>query len=201
MRQPRPAPGVIQGTVFHDAAYDGQFDSDDSPWAGVTVTLWTKLGQLATTTTDANGHYSFTAYPGHYNIQVATQPGYSFTPTGDSDVSTSGWSGFHELTTNGTLTLDAGLGIPPAPAPPVTITKCYTFGGQPVAMRKVVAGQPAALYYLHADHLGSTVLVTDRSGNAFETQQYHAYGRPRGGGALPTDSVLAALQIRAILLA
>ena len=51
------------------------------------------------------------------------------------------------------------------------------------------------------NHLGSTVLVTDRSGNAFETQQYHAYGRPRGGGALPTDSVLAALQIRAILLA
>ncbi|MCB0089100.1 MAG: hypothetical protein KDE54_14415 [Caldilineaceae bacterium] len=142
---------------------------------------------MATTTTDANGHYSFTAYPGHYNIQVAAQPGYSFTPTGDSDVNASGWSGFHELTTNGTLTLDAGLGIPPAPVPPVTITKCYTFNGQPVAMRKVVDGQPDALYYLHADHLGSTVLVTDRSGNAFETQQYRAYGRPRGGGTLPTD--------------
>ncbi|MCB0083115.1 MAG: RHS repeat-associated core domain-containing protein, partial [Caldilineaceae bacterium] len=36
-------------------------------------------------------------------------------------------------------------------------------------------------------HLGSTVLVTDSDGNAFETQQYYAYGRPRGGGALPTD--------------
>ncbi|MEZ4661501.1 MAG: RHS repeat-associated core domain-containing protein [Caldilineaceae bacterium] len=31
------------------------------------------------------------------------------------------------------------------------------------------------------------MLVTDRDGNAFETQQYYAYGRPRGGGALPTD--------------
>lgn len=86
---------------LRNAAYIGQFDS---LLAGVAVTLWTKLGQLATTTTDANGHYSFTPYAGHHNIQVATQPGYSCIPTGDSDVNASGWSGFHELATNGTLT-------------------------------------------------------------------------------------------------
>ena len=34
---------------------------------------------------------------------------------------------------------------------------------------------------------GSTGLVTNRDGNAVENQQYYAYGRPRGGGALPTD--------------
>ena len=45
-----------------------------------------------------------------------------------------------------------------------------------------------ALYYLHADHLGSTVLTTDANGVSQSNQQYAAFGSPRGGsGTLPTD--------------
>ena len=44
-----------------------------------------------------------------------------------------------------------------------------------------------ALYYLHADHLGSTVMTTQ--GQAIDsTQQYAAFGSPRSSsGTLPTD--------------
>jgi len=40
------------------------------------------------------------------------------------------------------------------------VTKYYYFNGQRVAMR-----QNGQLTYLHGDHLGSTVLTTDSSGN------------------------------------
>ena len=40
------------------------------------------------------------------------------------------------------------------------------------------------LYYLHADHLGSTVMTTE--GHTVITQEYNAYGSKRGGGTLPT---------------
>jgi RHS repeat-associated protein len=63
-----------------------------------------------------------------------------------------------------------------------TVTKYYFFAGQRVAMK--VGGE---LYYLHPDHLGSTVQVT-RSGATFVANQgYSGYGKYRLGGALPTD--------------
>ena len=46
----------------------------------------------------------------------------------------------------------------------------------------------STLYYLHADHLGSTVLTTDANGNIHSNQQYAAFGAPRSSsGTLPTD--------------
>jgi YD repeat-containing protein len=63
-----------------------------------------------------------------------------------------------------------------------TVTKYYYFAGQRVAMR--VNG---AITYLHSDHLGSTVLTTDRAGNNVTSQGYRAYGAYRSGGVLPTD--------------
>ncbi len=66
-----------------------------------------------------------------------------------------------------------------------TITKYYFFAGQRIAMNK-----GGTLYYLHSDHLGSTVLTTQ--GATTVSQQYCAYGRKRtgttcpGGNSLPT---------------
>ncbi len=41
------------------------------------------------------------------------------------------------------------------------------------------------VYYLHGDHLGSTVLETDDSGNRHATQNYFAFGARRGGTGTP----------------
>jgi RHS repeat-associated protein len=63
------------------------------------------------------------------------------------------------------------------------VTKYYYFGGQRVAMRN-----PDGVYYLHADHLGSTSLTTDESGTVVARQLYYPYGSVRWSeGILPTD--------------
>jgi YD repeat-containing protein len=68
----------------------------------------------------------------------------------------------------------------------ITETKYYFFGSQRVAMRK-----NGVLSYLHADHLGSTLLATDASGAVVDNNQprYYAYGRERlpNVAGLPTD--------------
>ncbi len=75
-------------------------------------------------------------------------------------------------------------------APPVGQTwKTYYFaGGQLIAMR-VLTSTGDALYYLHSDHLGSTSLTTDSSGNVTARQNYYPFGqiRPGGVGTMPTD--------------
>ena len=63
------------------------------------------------------------------------------------------------------------------------VTKYYYLGGQRVAMRK-----DGVLYYLLSDHLGSTTVITDQSGNVVSQQLYKPYGEPRWStGTLPTD--------------
>ena len=59
-----------------------------------------------------------------------------------------------------------------------TATKYYFFNGQRFA-QKVGSG---SVTYLHADHLGSTVLTTGVAGS----KKYHAYGSARSG-SVPTD--------------
>jgi hypothetical protein len=71
-------------------------------------------------------------------------------------------------------------------------TSYYYAGGTRVAMR-----QAGAVYYLHADHLGSTSLVTCGSAGGCKgmpyqgvlaEQLYMPYGAPRWtSGTLPTD--------------
>lgn len=60
----------------------------------------------------------------------------------------------------------------------------YTSGGnQRIATR--VAGQ---VYYIHSDHLGSTTLLTDESGNEVSRIHYSPYGSIiESSGSLPTD--------------
>jgi RHS repeat-associated protein len=62
-------------------------------------------------------------------------------------------------------------------------TKYYYFGSTRVAMRK-----GSELYYLHGDHLGSTSLTTDASGNIVAQSRYLPYGQERWTwGAAQTD--------------
>jgi RHS repeat-associated protein len=62
-------------------------------------------------------------------------------------------------------------------------TSYYLANGQPVALR-----QNTTVSYLHSDHLGSTSLTTDASGNVAARQKYLPYGQVRSTtGTLPTD--------------
>jgi RHS repeat-associated protein len=81
--------------------------------------------------------------------------------------------------------MKASLSAPPAGQ---TWKTYYSAGGQLVAMR-VLTATGNTLYYLHSDHLGSTSLTTDSSGNVTARQNYYPYGqiRPGGSGTMPTD--------------
>ncbi len=70
-----------------------------------------------------------------------------------------------------------------AEARTVVVKKYYSVAGQRIAMR-----ENGVLYYLHSDHLGSTSLTTDESGNVAAAQKYLPYGEVRWvTGTLPTD--------------
>ena len=62
------------------------------------------------------------------------------------------------------------------------VTKYYSFAGQRIAMKR-----DGILTYLHSDHLGSTVLETNTSGQIVSDQRYYAYGRQRDTGPVNTD--------------
>jgi RHS repeat-associated protein len=74
--------------------------------------------------------------------------------------------------------------------PPGQIWKTYySAGSQLIAMRVITTGGNA-LYFLHGDHLGSTSLTTDASGNVVARQLYDAWGNIRASassGTMPTD--------------
>ncbi len=64
-------------------------------------------------------------------------------------------------------------------------TSYYAFGGAMVAMRTTAT---ATLTYLHGDHLGSTSLTTNASGQKVSEQRYKPYGEVRwsSGAGMPT---------------
>lgn len=61
---------AVSGQVYHDRNDNGLPESGEEGIAGVTITLWGEAGnKVATTTTDAEGRYSFTELnPGTYRI-------------------------------------------------------------------------------------------------------------------------------------
>ncbi len=64
-----------------------------------------------------------------------------------------------------------------------TASKYYSFGGLRVAVKF-----GSTLYYLHVDHLGSTSVATDTSGNPISKQTYFAFGAMRTSERTsPTD--------------
>ncbi|MCC9609755.1 carboxypeptidase regulatory-like domain-containing protein [Blastopirellula sp. JC732] len=68
-------PGSIGGYVWSDTDDDCLFDANEKPISGVTIKLLDAAGNvIATTKTDANGHYLFNnLLPGLYTV-VETQP-------------------------------------------------------------------------------------------------------------------------------
>ena len=78
----------ITGTVYRDGNRSGALDSDEKLYEGVTVQLRDKDGNVvATTTTDADGTYSFDKLPaGTYSVTVVQDgPIASLEQTGDPD--------------------------------------------------------------------------------------------------------------------
>jgi RHS repeat-associated protein len=67
----------------------------------------------------------------------------------------------------------------------VVVTKYYFFGGQRIARRSSVDGYKP--FYLHADHLGSTVLESNEAGVVSSDQKYHAYGTQRDSGKVASE--------------
>ena len=109
------APSTITGTVFTDANADGAQENSDAGLGSQTVNLLNTAGTaIATTTTAANGTYSFTGVaPGDDTVQVIAQPGRTFSPVGasttlpDSTVSTTGASAV-TVASGSTSTVNAG---------------------------------------------------------------------------------------------
>jgi hypothetical protein len=68
----------ITGTIFYDVSGTGEYDDlyedgTDVPYGNITVYLWDENGtQIGETTTDANGHYTFThLVNGDYTVSVS----------------------------------------------------------------------------------------------------------------------------------
>jgi RHS repeat-associated protein len=69
-----------------------------------------------------------------------------------------------------------------------TETKYYYAGGARVAMRVCPGGTCSAPTYLLSDHLGSTTVTTDASGNLVSELKYKPWGETRSAsGTTPTD--------------
>ncbi|MCY2987061.1 MAG: hypothetical protein NTY19_04235, partial [Planctomycetota bacterium] len=130
--------------VWVDANANGLQDAGELGLSGVTVKLLDANGTTPpqTTTTDASGHYGFTAAPGKYQFQFMAPDGYVFTTqyaTGDqtaandSNANAFGFSGQVTLLPNASgasdQTIDAGL---LTPQNNVGVTKTDSVGGSSI---------------------------------------------------------------------
>jgi len=112
-------PASIGDFVWDDVDRDGIQDAGEVGIESVEVNLYDGSGNLIdTTTTDANGYYSFAGLaPGDYYIQFARPSGYVFSPqdqgtddTVDSDADSTGKTATFILASGQTdTTLDAGM--------------------------------------------------------------------------------------------
>jgi hypothetical protein len=110
---------IIGNYVWNDLNDDGIQEAGEPGISGVTLTLTgTTSGGVAvnqTTTTDANGLYSFTEAPGTYTVAVSTPAGYVPTVTGrgttatDSNTSPSGTTPVTLPSGGSDLTIDFGF--------------------------------------------------------------------------------------------
>jgi hypothetical protein len=123
----------VAGTAFQDSNGNGIKDSGESGFATISVSLCNSSGTVvASTTTDANGHYQFTQLPaGNYAVVFSQQDGYTFSPeyqgsdpTVYSDVDSTGTTALFTLTAGQVQNyMNAGF-------VPVTTTGTATIEGQ-----------------------------------------------------------------------
>ncbi|NUN10954.1 MAG: carboxypeptidase regulatory-like domain-containing protein, partial [Ignavibacteriaceae bacterium] len=115
----------IGDKVWLDANKNGIQDSGENGFANVTVKLYTSANVLqSTTTTDANGLYSFTnLIPGNYYVQFVLPSGYSFSPKdqgsndavdSDADVTDGKTTVTNLVAGENDVTWDAGIYVTPA---------------------------------------------------------------------------------------
>jgi len=111
-------PAQIGDKVWLDNNANGVQDAGEAGISGVTVELKNAGGTvIQSTTTDANGLYSFSVDPGTYSVAIQTPSGYVITgkdlggdDAKDSDINASGQTGTYTLAAGQTdLTADAGL--------------------------------------------------------------------------------------------
>ena len=69
---------------------------------------------------------------------------------------------------------------------PAEVVKYYALGGERVAMRRAPVGQAGTLYYLFADHLGSTSVAYNTATGQVQAIRYYPWGSIRSGD-VPTD--------------
>ncbi len=111
----RPATNTasIRSSVWDDLDGDGVRDPGEPGIPGVTVTLTDAQGRVVTTTTDANGDYSFTDLPpGTYTVTITPPPGY--TPTTAVSYSVT-------LSPGQVVDNDTNFGLRPSAQPPAEI--------------------------------------------------------------------------------
>ena len=140
-----PGTASIGDYVWVDSNKNGIQDNGDTGRAGVTVTLFnaTTGAALATTVTDANGHYLFTGLKaGDYQVGFTRPDGYSFTAanaggddTIDSDAAqATGRTGTITLSVGeANLTVDAGL-VRQNTAPVAANDSAHTCADTPVTV-------------------------------------------------------------------
>lgn len=122
--QPQPLTASLGDYVWNDLNQDGQQNANELGISGVTVTLYNTTGDpIATTITDANGHYYFTDLtPGTYSVGFSLPIGYVFSPqdqgndNSDSDVlPATGMTSQVTLSAGqNNLTIDAGMYAQPS---------------------------------------------------------------------------------------
>ena len=118
---PAPQTGTVTGTVFTDSNGDGQQESTETGLAGQTVTLLEGTAVIATTTTAADGSYTFAGVsPGGYTVSVTKAAGETFTTAGTATVTTTS-GGSVTVSPIGERATPTAV-TPTAPATPTSIT-------------------------------------------------------------------------------
>jgi SdrD B-like domain len=119
--------GVIGDFVWNDLNGNGIQDSGEPGIAGVTVTL--SGAASGSTTTDANGYYSFTGLSaGSYTVTVATPAGYNATLSnqgGDPTKDSNGSPASVTLAANNSVDLTIDFGYVKLQGPACTLTQGY----------------------------------------------------------------------------
>jgi protocatechuate 3,4-dioxygenase beta subunit len=162
-----PAPAgtaTVTGTVFADPNRDGtRGPGEGGVPAGTVVQLVnpTTGAVVATTTTDANGNYTFTnVVPGPYNVVVPTPPG-GTTATTPTTVPVTA--------TAGTTTTASNIGFGPTPTGTATVTgTVFADPNRDGTRNPGESGVPAGTVVLLVDPVTNAVIastVTDANGN------------------------------------